>query len=364
MEASSETEVLCGTMASRCDLCIKTRARLEQNAANEHSNMIIRAGSAIDIPEICPRHTIAQAMGTTYYDHRYSGDYPMGVFQWKWSNVPHRYRKRSDKNGSFGLANIILSSTSEFKPGMHLVHHCAHKECKEFASCAASTAGVMGAPLHLFGIDSGIATRNVPQSRTAAESADMNALALKVHAAAEAGPSPPSPPWPKKRKTPEEDGRIGRRLNAKEIAEMKMEGELHLAKCKKYDKDQKSKNDKKSKKAKKPKKIKNAAKDTNNAKNKNTAKGNCRGIMCVPGKVFPVKGKLWGQEFRVAAKDSNTIADVKYKIFDKTGVRTTAFRILFAGRALADDKTLAFYNIPDEAKLAYQDNLFPADRIR
>jgi hypothetical protein len=346
---------------------------VERIASAEFSNMPIRAGDTFDIPEICPRHTIAQALGTTYYDHKWSGLYPMGLFQWKWAAVPQRYSKRSDKNGSFGLANIILSSTSEFPPGMHLVHHCAHKQCKEFASWAASTVGVMGAPLHLFGIDSGIAVRNVhqnvPQSRNAAENADIRALFWKCDAAAVAGAAWPIGP---KRKTPEVDDWktpevyccSGGRLTAKEIAVMKMDEDLQLAKSKKDKKDEKSKNDKKSKKAKKPKKIKNAAKDTNNAKNKKNAKGNCHGIMCVPGKVLPNWRSLWGQEFWVAAEDSNTIGDVKHKIFVATGVHTTSQRLIFAGRVLADDKTLAFYNIPDKAKLTYQDTAFTVDRSR
>jgi hypothetical protein len=87
------------------------------------------------------------------------------------------------------LANIILSSTSEFPPGLHKVHCCAHKPCKEIASSVGSLLGVRGAPLHLFAIDSGIAMRNVPQSRNACEASAISALFTAV-----AEPSPPSPP--------------------------------------------------------------------------------------------------------------------------------------------------------------------------
>jgi len=218
-------------MASKCNNCSKTRAQPQSRIASaefDHIPIQIQHWSAFDIPENCRRalstlvgnrHAVAQALGTTYYDRKWSGNYPLGIFQWKWADVPQRWNKKCDKNGRTGLANIILSSTSEFPPGLHKVHYCAHKPCKEIASSAASLLGVRGAPLHLFAIDSGIAMRNVPQSRNASEAAAISALFPAV-----AEPSPPSPPAPKRKVfvcndgktvTAEEYVRSGGRLTAK-----------------------------------------------------------------------------------------------------------------------------------------------------
>ena len=175
----------------------------------------------------------------------------MGIFQWKWADVPlyGKIRKMSDKNGTTGLANVILSSTSEFPPGMHKVHLCAHKPCKEIASSVASMAGVIGAPLHLFAIDSGIATRNIPQSRNSVEKAAECAAMLKAEYSAVAKPWPPAPITAPKRKTPEEYVRSCVGLTASEIAWKQLNDRLQLD-----NNDDESKNDKK---AKKPKNDKN-----------------------------------------------------------------------------------------------------------
>ena len=150
-------------------------------------------------------------------------------------------------------------------------------------------------------------------------------------------------------KTNEKYVRSGGRLTANEIAAMK-EPILPLSKSKK---DKKSKNDKKSKKAKKPKKIKNAAKDTNNAKNKNKANGNGNGLRGMNVIFVPWAGMDGGQEFQLAVNASETICDVKRKIFTLTGIWLKNLRVTFAGKGLADGKTLAFYNIQDGAKLTY-----------
>ena len=219
MDASSETEVLCGTMASKCNNCSKTRAQPQSRIASaefDHIPIQIQHWSAFDIPENClqalstlvgNRHTVAQALGTTYYDRKWSGNYPLGIFQWKWADFPHGWKQRGDKNGTTGLGHIIMSSTSEHPPGLHKVHLCAHKPCTEIASSMASLVGVRGAPLHLFAIDSGIAMRNVPQSRNASEAAAISA--------AVAEPSPPSPPAPKRKVFVCNDGKA---VTAEDIA--------------------------------------------------------------------------------------------------------------------------------------------------
>jgi hypothetical protein len=169
-------------------------------------------------------------------------------------------------------------------------------------------------PLHLFRLEAGISMQNVPQSRNAAE------------ADAVAEPSPPS--------TPDAvAGPAGMRTPI-----------LHFSKCKK---------DKKSKKAETPKKIKNVATYTNNAKNKNKANGNGKGSGCMNVIAVPDAAMDGGQKIELAVEASDTIGDVKQHIFIATGIWQTNLHLIFAGKGLADGKTLAFYNIPDGSNLTY-----------
>jgi hypothetical protein len=264
----------------------------------------------------------------TWFGERWSGNYPDGIVEWKWAdgarNGPISLDTWGDENGTTSWASIIRSSNADFPPGFYKVHHCAHKPCK----CSFSPTSMFGlsrnepgfiTPLHLFGVDSGIGMLNVPQSRNAAE------------ADAVAEPSTPSPPSP-----PSPPSTI-----------------LGFSKSKKGKNDKTSKKDKQFKKAKKPKKIKNAATYTNNAKNKNKANDNGKGsgdmtVICVPDKAMD-----GGQEFQLTVEASDTIGDVKRKLFLLTSILQTNQRLGFAGKCLADNKTLAFYNIPDGAKITY-----------
>ena len=264
----------------------------------------------------------------TWFGERWSGNYPDGIVEWKWAdgarNGPISLDTWGDENGTTSWASIIRSSNADFPPGFYKVHHCAHKPCK----CSFSPTSMFGlsrnepgfiTPLHLFGVDSGIGMLNVPQSRNAAE------------ADAVAEPSTPSPPSP-----PSPPSTI-----------------LGFSKSKKGKNDKTSKKDKQFKKAKKPKKIKNAATDTNNAKNKNKANDNGKGsddmtVICVSGHAMDGR-----QEFQLTVEASDTIGYVKRNIFLSTNIFQKNQRLRFAGKCLADSKTLAFYNIPDGAKITY-----------
>ena len=163
-------------------------------------------------------------------------------------------------------------------------------------------------------------------------------------------------------------------MTAKDIAVMKMDSPIPpLSKCTKDKTDKKAKKDKKSKKAKKPKKIKchgikNARikvqikkTDKKPRRTRHDKRRTRHGIMFVPGKVQAAWEGLWGQEFKVAAVRSHTIGDIKHHIFVMTGVSAERQRLIFAGRVLGDDKTFAFYKIPDGAELTYEDKCFPLD---
>ena len=59
-----------------------------------------------------------------------------------------------------------------------------------------------------------------------------------------------------------------------------------------------------------------------------------------------------GQKIELAVDSSDTIGDVKQHIFRHLRWETN-LRLIFAGKGLADGKTLRFYNIPDGSNLTY-----------
>jgi hypothetical protein len=174
--------------------------------------------------------------------------------------------------------------------------------------------------LNLFGLEPGISMQNVPQSRNAAE------------ADAVAEPSPPSTPAPPS----QFQWFSGGRFTAGTF--------------------KKSKKDKKSKKAEKPKKIKNAATYTGSGSMNKSRIGQRykrQGIGCMNVIVVPDAAMDGGQRIELAVDSTDTISDVKQQIFRHLRWETN-LRLTFAGKYLADDKTLAFCNITDGSTLTYR----------